>query len=144
MEMFVDPQALETAYKVVRALGSLASMVNAYVSLRKRRKDLTPGDRKEILTAGADGASAYDPKAVSIFMAMIPGPVRDAAVKRINKAEERYVKNIGSPNTTPAELDREFEKAQEEICALLSLLRRHNEGEIPDEFKALWGAYRCS
>lgn len=134
----------QDAYEIIRTLGSLASMASAYIAIRRERRDIGERERKQILEAGEKGKDRIHVEGALRLLTVIPKGILDAANHRIRQVEKRYEQIIRSPNTKPAELDNEYEKAREEICALLKLIKRHNSGELPNEdFYDIWVTYQC-
>jgi|GEM_PF-2886025 len=132
------------AMDLVKTLGAFASMVNAYVAIRRERRELTERDKFLIVEAGdiRKVESRMDPRDINIAQAL-PRGIGIAAGKRLKRSYKRYLKAFSGP-TSPFELDKEKEIAQSEICHTLALIKDHNNGRLPTkEWRDLWKSFAC-
>lgn len=137
----LDPNTLAEG---IKTLGSLASMVSAYLAIRRERRELLDRDKEEIVRAGGKGVGYILASDFLNLMKVIPDGVLDAWCKRIKKAQERYERAILRPTNTLDDLNREKEIVAEEVCYALATIKEHNKGELPDgELKDKWDAFQC-
>lgn len=137
-------------FQALQALGALGSMISAAGSVLGRQGEgapprrLDPKDREEIQLQGRFGSERLlrDPE-VPRVLASIPPQILNPSVDRINRALERFSTAISRTSFTTLDLERESEIASEEICDLLRLIRRHNEGRLPSELEDLWDSFNC-
>src|SRR5260370_40926786 len=125
-----------TAFKFIERLEMLSHMARGYYILREAGHPL---ESIKESTLASLFANKIPPPAEEIeFIELLPRTIRYAANRRIRHALDRYRNALDSPMNV-LDLDKESEIAAWEICNVLCLLRKHNEGELPFErWRKLW------
>lgn len=109
--------------------GISSAGMNAY-RLAKDRSQVRPAEPEE--------------EAILQALQSIPQGVLDAVRERIEKTTSRYEGMIrrGAPVD---EIDGAWDRVGFEVCGLLEILKKHNDGDLPDEdlFSELWRSFGC-
>lgn len=131
------------AFELIRTLGSLASIVSTYWSIRQTGR--IPDERLKNLLLYLPKTGPRE-RLIDLddieFVQALPKEIGDAANKRIQRALERYRRAIESQMNF-LELDREADIAAEEICNFLRLIKKHH-GELPTKnWRDLWKQFKC-
>jgi hypothetical protein len=130
------------AFELVRTLGVLASMVSAYIAIRRERRQLNDRDREQILEAGLPQNIRVSPDDIKLVQ-VLPKGIGEAANDRIQRILRQYEKTIRRPSGT-SDVDRETEQTEFEICHTLNLIKKHNRGKLPKkQWRDWWDAFNC-
>jgi hypothetical protein len=128
--------------ETVRMLGSLASMISAYIAVRREKRDLTEADRRKIIATGK-AAESRDPSQAAVHVVeAISIKILEPYQRRIQRVIVRYTEAIDHLN--PLDADDVQRRAIFEICKLLEMLKRHNRGKVPPEFEWVWNDFGCA
>lgn len=137
--------SVAAAGEALRALGSLSSMLSAYLALRRERRELSREDARQVVHAGEEGARRVSREGLAdTVVRIISRHILDNARKKIDRAERRFGDAIADIRNTPQQVDQEAQIAKAEVCAMLQLIRDHNGNDLPDkELEDLWVQFRC-
>jgi hypothetical protein len=128
--------------EMIRTLGSLASMVSAYLAIGREQHELTQQDRNRILQAGDIGAQRIPIEEYIRVLSGVPKDILDGYNDRIIRSRQDY--EWGVKHLNPIDLEKLRRNTQFEICSFLRLLQRHNGGAFPTpDDHQLWKAFEC-
>jgi len=157
LTMEVDPMNMTDWASSITAV---AGLTKAWLDVRKSGLDLTKA-RQEMSKAlpvepvkSQDAARQETSDALPVKPVNSQEPIRGelvidekmlaAFVQEIDGARTRFIGSINDPRYSPADIDREEQRARLVVCAHLKRIREYNAGSFPTpELANVAKSYRC-
>ncbi|MBK7994127.1 MAG: hypothetical protein IPK14_12115 [Blastocatellia bacterium] len=130
--------------EVLAGLGSLASMVSAYINIRRENREMGSKEILEINKAKEIGKFLNIIENPLLNRVIIPEKILYSANQKIQKAIERISKAIDpSSDLSSFKQEEEMAVAEKEICNTVTLIRKYNKGLVPKELEDIVAAFKC-
>lgn len=143
-ELSVEVQQIDVSTWVA-GVTSLAGVAKAWIDLKTSATDLQTAklDLAKLTSAPAK-AGATSAASTAIERMIIDEEILRAFVDDILSAKRRFVGCINDERYTPADIDREQERARRCVCTHLTKIKEFNAGSLPTpELETLASSFRC-
>jgi hypothetical protein len=128
----------------IGGITALANMVKAWMDARKAGLDLTQAKQKVQEQAKPAAKKTRPKKAQAAVNLVIQPTLLEELVRDINSAAERFSSVFNDPRYTPADIDREQERAKLTVCTHIKRIREFNDGVLPnDELGKIARSFQC-
>ena len=131
----------------IGSVTALAGMSKAWLEVRKAGVELTKAREivvKRVTTEASAASRTVDSSTPQPVVVVIGAQLLESLVSDVRAAAERFAKAINDPRYTPADLDREQERAELTVRAHIKRIKEFNAGALPnEELRQLALSFRC-
>ena len=123
----------------------MSGIASFYLALITQNRNLSEQDITDRLREAKFEEFDIPYEEIVRVLVNIPEPILEVINRKLKRALENYAEKMESPSIHPLDYRKLHSIAQEEICNLLDIAKRHDEGKLnSDYFKGLWKNYDCS
>ena len=130
---------LESIKIVLQGLSTLASLIKLRRETLKEDREPSPSEMEQALELHEVTTKGFETLAAAISEGTL-NAINDV----IDRARKRYEDAIRDPANNKQARDAEEQIAKSTICGELKRIKRHNGGDLPEEYEDDWIEFECA